>query len=56
MKQEKYLLGMTLAEIAKRLNCLSFQSLRPNKLHRIYVKRVTEIDEMTISLFATAIY
>ena len=48
MKQEKYLLGMTLAEIAKEVELLELPKFTAKQIADwIYVKRVTEIDEMT---------
>ena len=48
MKQENYLLGMTLAEIAKEVELLKLPKFTAKQIADwIYVKRVTEIDEMT---------
>ena len=48
MKQENYFLGMTLAEIAKEVELLELPKFTAKQIADwIYVKRVTEIDEMT---------
>ncbi len=48
MEQENYLLGMTLAEIAKEIELLKLPKFTAKQIADwIYVKRVTEIDEMT---------
>lgn len=48
MKEENYLLGLTLAEIAKEVELLKLPKFTAKQIADwIYVKRVTEIDEMT---------
>ena len=48
MEQEKYLLGMTLAEIAKEVELLKLPKFTAKQIADwVYVKRVTKIDEMT---------
>ena len=48
MKEENYLLGMTLAEIATEIELLKLPKFTAKQIADwIYVKRVTKIDEMT---------
>ena len=48
MEQDNYLLGMTLAEIAKEIELLKLPKFTAKQIADwVYVKRVTEIDEMT---------
>lgn len=48
MKKKKYLMGMTLAEIAEEVKLLNFPTFTAKQIADwVYVKRVTEIDEMT---------
>ena len=48
MKEKKYLLGMTLAEIAEEVVELKLPKFTAKQIADwIYVKRVTEIDDMT---------
>ena len=48
MEQEKYLFGMTLAEIAKEVELLKLPKFTAKQIADwVYVKRVTKIDEMT---------
>ena len=48
MEQDKYLLGMTLAEIANQVELLKLPKFTAKQIADwIYVKRVTKIDEMT---------
>ena len=48
MREKNYLLGLTLAEIAKEVELLKLPKFTAKQIADwIYVKRVTEIDEMT---------